>query len=194
MRAVCFAITALVIFYQCSSQEILHGPGVMAPAEPRQQRLANAEPFEWQGYRVQPLATFDIEARVLSKERYRIGREAELAPVDLALGWGPMSDESVLKDIRISQSGRFYHWRADRLPIPVGAISAHSANMHLIPATDAVDRALKREIRKGSIVHFSGYLVSISADDGWRWRSSLTRKDRGNGACELVWVEQIRVL
>ena len=26
------------------------------------------------------------------------------------------------------------------------------------------------------------------------WRSSLTRKDSGNGACELVWVEELRPL
>ncbi len=29
---------------------------------------------------------------------------------------------------------------------------------------------------------------------GWRWKSSLTRKDTGNGACELVWVKQMKVL
>ena len=37
-------------------------------------------------------------------------RESDLAPVDLALGWGRMSDEAILKDIQISQSGRFYFW------------------------------------------------------------------------------------
>ena len=192
MRAVCFAITALVIFYQCSSQEILHGPGVMAPAEPRQQRLANAEPFEWQGYRVQPLATFDIEARVLSKERYRIGREAELAPVDLALGWGPMSDESVLKDIRISQSGRFYHWSTNDPPIPTWQIGRHSANMHLIPADASVEAAL-HDVKRGHVVRFTGDLVKAEHPDGFRWKSSLTRRDAGGGACEVVFVRRIEV-
>ncbi|MCZ6822647.1 MAG: hypothetical protein O7F10_06835, partial [Deltaproteobacteria bacterium] len=120
--------------------------------------------------------------------------EAQLSPIDLALGWGPMSDESVLKDIKISQSGRFYHWRATRLPIPARVISSHSANMHLIPANDEVDRVMKNETRKGSIVQISGYLVSISAEDGWRWRSSLSPKDAGKGACELVWVKQMKVL
>ncbi len=66
--------------------------------------------------------------------------------------------------------------------------------MHLIPANDEVERVMKNETRKGSIVRFSGYLVSISAGDGWRWRSSLTRKDTGSGACELVWVKQMKVL
>ena len=66
--------------------------------------------------------------------------------------------------------------------------------MHLIPANNEVDRTMKSETRKGSIVQFSGYLVSISAMDGWRWKSSLTRKDTGSGACEVVWVKQMQVL
>ncbi len=194
MRAVLFTVVALSLFYQCSAEEIHYGPGVMAPSEPQQARVSNVAPFEWEGYQIKPLASFDIEARVLSKARYRMGRQAEISPIDLALGWGPMSDESVLKDIKISQSGRFYHWRAARMPIPARVISSHSANMHLIPANDEVDRVMKNETRKGSIVQFSGYLVSISAEDGWRWRSSLTRKDAGKGACELVWVKQMKVL
>jgi hypothetical protein len=35
--------------------------------------------------------------------------------------------------------------------------------------------------------------MEARAPDGWRWRSSLTREDVGNGACELVWVERIEV-
>ena len=66
--------------------------------------------------------------------------------------------------------------------------------MHLIPGNDEVDRVMKSDTQKGSIVQFSGYLVSISAKDGWRWKSSLTRRDTGNGACELVWVKQMKVL
>jgi hypothetical protein len=38
-----------------------------------------------------------------------------------------------------------------------------------------------------------GYLVEVRGRDGFRWRSSLTREDTGNGACELVWVEKLDV-
>ena len=31
------------------------------------------------------------------------------------------------------------------------------------------------------------YEAKIDAADGWHWRSSLTREDDGNGACELVY-------
>jgi hypothetical protein len=33
--------------------------------------------------------------------------------------------------------------------------------------------------------------VDISAEDGWRWRSSRSRTDTGNGACELILLERI---
>ncbi|MDH4134437.1 MAG: hypothetical protein OEV31_06575 [Gammaproteobacteria bacterium] len=35
--------------------------------------------------------------------------------------------------------------------------------------------------------------VWIQASDGWQWRSSLTRTDSGNGACEVVLVKSMRV-
>jgi hypothetical protein len=127
---------------------------------------------------------------VLSTEHYRHGREAELAPVDLALGWGPMAEDAVLEALDISQSGRFFFWRAEAFPIPRRDIETHSANMHMIPANPEIDRRL-REVRAGDVIRLRGYLVRVEAADGWQWRSSLTRADTGAGACELVLLEAL---
>ena len=170
--------------------EVRHGPGVLAPNAPVQTARGEVPLLRHGGYLVEPLARFEVEARVLAAKRYRKGREAELSPVDLALGWGPMSDEAVLDHLEIWQNRRFYFWQGRILPIPKREISRHSANMHLIPATDEVREALLK-VRPGEIVRFSGYLVQIRADDGWYWRSSLTRNDVGGGACEVVWVEYL---
>jgi hypothetical protein len=43
------------------------------------------------------------------------------------------------------------------------------------------------------VVALSGYLVRVTAADGWHWNSSMTRSDSGHGACELVWVTQLAV-
>jgi hypothetical protein len=48
-------------------------------------------------------------------------------------------------------------------------------------------------VRAGDRVRIEGWLVEATAPDGWRWRSSLTREDTGNGACELVYVCAIEV-
>ena len=136
---------------------------------------------------LQPLAGFSIEARVLGREDYHLGREADYSPTDLALGWGRMAEDAVLSRLEISQSSRWYRYRwQDAPPIPVQDIVRSSANMHMIPADDAVAAALRR-IERGDRVRIDGWLVQIEAKD-WRWRSSLTRDDSGGGACELVYV------
>ena len=157
--------------------------------------VATSADREWEsrGYRIVPLEKFDFEARVLGTEHYSADREAQLAPVDLALGWGPMARPDILAKVSISQSGRFYYWHVDEFPIPRRDIETHSANMHMVPASADIERTLKA-IRPGQTVRFSGYLIEARATDGWRWRSSLTREDTGAGACELVWVERIAAL
>ena len=137
-------------------------------------------------------AHFEATARVLSREDYRFDAGAALAPTDLALGWGRMSDSGVLDRIEITQSGRFYYWRVKDFPIPRREIEESSANMHIIPA-DAGVRAMLDRVRPGELVHLEGFLVDARRADGWRWNTSLTREDTGNGACELVFVESLTV-
>jgi hypothetical protein len=171
---------------------VLRGPGITAPALPEQRVPTITQTLTLNGYQIQPLADFSIEARVLSTKHYNLGREADLAPVDLALGWGRMSDETVLARIEISQTGRFYFWRTDDFPIPPEEIETHSANMHMVPADKLIERQLE-QVRPGQVVTISGQLIEAQANDGWRWRSSLTREDTGNGACELVLVKSLSV-
>lgn len=174
-----------------ANQPVTHGTGAVANNPPINQAV-NQNSFNVNGYRITPLESFEIEARVLSTEHYSFGREADLSPVDLALGWGKMSDEAILKDIKISQSNRFYFWHVDEFPIPRREIETQSANMHMIPADDAIASTLK-SVKTGQVVKISGFLVRADANDGWHWQSSLTREDTGNGACEVVYVKSLTV-
>jgi hypothetical protein len=149
--------------------------------------------FEYPGYRITELEPFTIEARVLGRRDYTNDRESALAPTDLVLGWGPMADESVLEKLDISQANRWYFWRATTLPIAAREIAEHSANMHLIAASPGTAHALAR-VRADDRVRISGQLVEVRGDDGWRWRSSLSRSDTGASSCEVVWLERLEVL
>jgi hypothetical protein len=149
--------------------------------------------LEYPGYHITALEDYTMDARVLSRRDYRDDREAALAPTDLALGWGPMADETVLADIDISQNHRWYFWRASKLPIPAREIGEHSANVHVIAASATAAKALAN-VKVSDRVRVVGKLVEVRADDGWRWRSSLSRTDTGASSCELLWLERLEVL
>ena len=146
--------------------------------------------IQFEDYVITPLAEIDITARVLGKEKYWMDRESEISPVDLALGWGRMSDPNVLDKITISQSSRWYYWKTPKFPIPRREIETHSANMHMIPANDYVRDTLD-DVQEGQHVMIRGKLVRVDGKDGWFWKSSLTRKDTGSRACELVYVTDL---
>ncbi|MBD8897976.1 hypothetical protein [Rhodanobacter sp. DHG33] len=167
------------------------GPGELAPDDPVQTALDEPmQPIRFGDFTLTPRAKFDLVARVLSTEHYHFDVGAALVPEDFALGWGRMSDSSVLKDVDISQSGRFYYWHVQQFPIPRREIETHSANMHLIPADVGVRRELAR-VRVGQVVALDGFLVDADRPDGWHWRTSLTRDDTGDGACELFYVTSV---
>jgi hypothetical protein len=165
-------------------------PAPVPGGEPLQSGVPSAMPaFRHDRFTVTPLAGFSIEARVLGREDYRFDTESALSPTDLALGWRGMADPENYRKLRISQSGRWYRyqWGAEGPPLPPAEIVRSSANMHLVPANDQVAQALAR-VRPDQTVRIQGWLVEARRDDGWAWRSSLTREDSGAGACELIYV------
>ena len=187
-------VLALAGWWLSPPSERMQPHGVLAPDAPEQTTIDDAPGFVHGDYRITPLAQFRIDARVLAREDYRFDTEASLSPLDLALGWQRMSDGAVIERLDISQSGRWYHyrWGAEGPPLPVDEIRNSSANMHMIPADSAIEHLLDT-IRVGDVVRIEGKLVQVEGDDGWRWRSSLTREDSGGGACELIYVESVVV-
>lgn len=170
-----------------------YGPGIVAPDGPKQSKLVGVNRFNHEGYEIEPVADFSLTARVLSRSHYSADTESTISPVDLALGWGRMSDESVLATIDISQTGRFYRWHTTRYPIPRKEIETCSANMHMIPSDDQVEDKLK-DVQRGQVVAIEGMLVNVYRKDGWHWFSSTNRSDTGSGACELVYVKRIEII
>lgn len=169
-------------------------PGMLAPYDPRQTEMTPAllqiqrNQHTWN---LQKVAAYDIQGRVLSTHEYGLfDASSEVSPLDVAMGWGPMSDQRIISQIDISQTSRFYLWHVQRFPIPGDDIVRHSANVHTIPADAAVEKQLKA-LRSGEIIRMKGYLVNVSRDNGFQWRTSTTRWDSGNGACEIMYVDSV---
>lgn len=183
---VCALLAAYKLF--AGRPEVHWSPGVLAPADPVQRSLDQAQSMPYKGIEITPRARFSAEVRVLSRERYHVGKLGEAVPVDFAVGWGRMSDSEVLTHIQVSQGNRFYYWRYENEPpIPREEIESHSANWHLLPATSAVWDTLD-SVRIGEIVKLEGELVDLKGDN-FSMSTSLTRDDVGAGACEIVYVE-----
>jgi hypothetical protein len=191
--AVLVLLILITFFYE---GKVVLEPGVRAKNDPVQINVKNLNPVPspWSAYKYSfnPLASYTIEAKVLGKERYRTGKESDLSPYDLALGWQEMSDQAVVDKISISQRRRWYYYNYSDASIPQQVIQQNSANNHIIPANDEVLDVL-HDIRTGDIVVLDGYLVEVRDNDGWSWRSSLTRADKGAHACEVFWVEAAKI-
>lgn len=171
-----------------------HAAGVLVESDPQQSEPASHAPITHGEYVLTPLADYAIEARVISREDYSLDAGSDLAPTDLAVGWRRMSDTAVIDQLDIEQSARFFTYRwPDAPPIPLVAIERSSANMHMIPSDENVARDLGK-LREGAIVRMRGQLVAAQRNDGFHWRSSLTRNDTGGGACELFLVTSIEQL
>ncbi|MFL6604711.1 MAG: hypothetical protein ACJ8R9_25710 [Steroidobacteraceae bacterium] len=166
----------------------------MATNDPRQTDLEREVSAKQGRWTLTGRAHYELTARILSRENYRFDTLADLIPEDLALGWGPMSDNRVLESFEITQSARFYSWRpVHDMPIPREEVIEHSANTHVIAGDEHVGSQLKR-LRVGQVVHLTGVLVDGVRDDGTYIKTSLTRSDSGAGACEVMLVEGVEVL
>ena len=196
MRYVGILVIAAGLYgaYDYLSSRPLDWPaGVLVEDDPRQTDFEGAAPIELDGFQLLPRARFSAQVRVLSHERYRHDDLAEVSPIDFAVGWGPMSDSAVIDQLEISQSNRFYYWSYDdQPPIDEREVIIHSANWHLVPASDPVLEALE-DVRAGEIVELAGFLIDIRNSNGQLMSTSLRRDDSGAGACEVLLVENIKI-
>ncbi len=197
-RGVLFGVLVLAGAWQAWSQWQLRAvhpeDGVLVPAEPLQTNADDASAIRYGRWTLTPRARYDITGRVLSREEYHFDAMASLVPEDVALGWGAMSDNRVLKAFDISQSARFLTWQPRGVPpISYRDVNAHSSNNHVIPADPSV-RSQLAHLRVGQVVRLTGFLVDGVRDDGARVRTSLSRTDTGAGACEVMFVQSVDVL
>lgn len=138
------------------------------------------------------LAGYDIEAVVKSTNRLR-DYPAQVSRYDFALAWGDLNRADIDATISYSQGIRHYTYRwSPQTPVSPAYIGSHSANVHIIHS----DREILRKVRgihRGDHIRLQGYLVQVNFPHG-PWRSSLTRTDSGNGACEIMYVTEVQLL
>lgn len=142
---------------------------------------------------IEKLAEYKISAVVKGKRYYLFDVPSEVSPMDLILVWGKMDTEEMDKYINYSQSGRWYYFSYDCGSCVDGDyLRKNSANVHIIPKNLEVLKKLI-QVRKEDYITLKGYLVLVHFTEN-EWKSSLSRKDTGNGACEIMYVENVTVI
>jgi hypothetical protein len=199
-----YPITLLLIllaFASCSRPKLAFDDyTVIDVTYPEQEEMEQAETVKItkgnDSFVIIPQAKYRVGAVVRSKKAYRSDSMAKISPYDFALVWGFLADEHFYRQLKISQGGRRYFFRPKKnSELSLDWVYLHSSNHHLIPANDNIRLAL-RSVRKNDRVQLEGYLVIVRAKVKGRtftWRTSLARDDRGDGSCEIMLVEKIKI-
>jgi len=168
------------------------GPAVID--EPVQIMLSQPETIRHEGtdgsVPIVLLASYEVTAAVKNVHRYTSDYSSQVSPIDLVLAWGSLNQPAIDSRIRYRQSNRWYYFQYDpECPVDGAYIQAHSANVHLIPADENIRRQLNG-LRRNDTVRITGYLAAVQFASG-EWRSSLSRQDSGDGACEIIYVTAV---
>ncbi len=156
--------------------------------------------YKNQEYPVRIIADYELNGLVVSHNdpfrwyRFDITHdEYSLDTRDLCVIWGSNVRSDHYR--HVSYHNEDYQcvirWSAGQRGIDLNKLS----NNHLITDSDAVRKVIAN-ILVGDQVYMRGFLVNYSEPDwGSSWRiSSISREDEGDGACEVFFVKEIRVL
>ncbi|GBE58313.1 hypothetical protein BMS3Abin01_01247 [bacterium BMS3Abin01] len=203
------ATLALATVFTLQERSFAYSPnplvsyGINAGKEPLQQSVY---PFEdtirYNGARatLSGDATYIVNARVQSTHAY--GDEISvIMPYDFLLAWGDMADEDISSRFTWEQSDRRGEVSgtlggAGGVDITSDYVVSHVSNSHLIPANEGIRQALA-QVEPGDMVRIKGRLVDVRAyvSEGrvLTVSTSKSRTDQGDGACEVIFVETLRV-
>ncbi len=196
-----FALSILLSGCSLLVPEYVEIDGVVYPySQPQQASIQSGRSIHTEGIfsscTLQPRAAFVMQGRILHTRQYDLDWQSVCSPLDLAIGWGPMADPVVDQWITWSQSRRWYFYRLPAgAPVSPGEIARNSSNVHIIPATNNLSRALLK-LERGDVVLLEGDLVDATVNLfglHFETRTSLSRSDTGAGACEILYVRRLVV-
>jgi hypothetical protein len=152
-------------------------------------------------YAYTPRAEYEISGIVVSLHHsdsfIDITHEYDPAnALDLCLVWGENVASDAYRKVEYSHGDFtcFYRWWGE----DPGFRGDLMSNTHIVPKDDALLR-LAKSVRVGDQITLKGKLVDYRTTfrDGreiGRRNTSMVREDTGNGACEILYLEDLRVL
>ena len=147
-------------------------------------------PYCW---RFEPVFSYDVGGLVFGVSHKFSSRLADVMAADVGMVWGGNSAREAYRDVKFRTMLNYseVYWRGD-----VNFDLQEFGNTHVVTCDAGAFRAVRR-IRTGDQVRLRGWLVNaeISGNPGetdplklMKLRSSVSRRDKGEGACEVLYV------
>ncbi len=179
------------------AREITYPPGVLIKSEPQMRPIRDPKPWKVGNREIFPLAQFWMQGRVLCSERYDDDPLSDICPIDIGLGWGPMSDQSVIDQMDFVQGNRMLEYESSdprRPPPSYSSLWEYVKNVHTLPADNDIKKKVC-SVRTGDLLELGGYLIGIKENGQWTYMSSL-KKESGldHTTCLIFWVTRFKKL
>ena len=158
--------------------------------------------FDYMGrsYVIQPVAEYEQWGLVVSHnditafdDIYHDSSSVDIK--DLCLVWGENVQDGIYNEVQFSSEPWSCAYRTESKEIFRAFNPRQFANNHILSDNAQVRETINRA-RIGDQVWLKGILVNYHPEDRPEWlrRSSTSRKDKGNGACEVIFVEEAKIL
>jgi len=167
---------------------------------PREYRTFTREFFfSYKGseYKVEPLKNYELYGLVVSQNDLSslldvVQGEGFVDSRDVAVIWGENLRSNDFRKVKYNNTSTRVHWQHRRgVTFDPECIS----NNHLITDNKRI-RDLISKVHIGDQIYIKGWLVNyqnVNVSGYWR-KSSLSRSDLGDGACEVVFVKELKIL
>lgn len=125
----------------------------------------------------------------------------KLSTRDFLLSFGEMALDKNSERISYGSAGRFGSWYCNSQEFykeygDFDVIKRQVSNNHLVPASKEIKEVIE-SVKIGNVIEIEGYLAKYNwaiENRKYTWGTSTSRTDDGDGACENIYVEKIRIL
>jgi hypothetical protein len=204
-----FVFGSLALFIACLwLAEALPPPDGLDPSllqEPRQTRVKQS-PFDTKAggitYTVKPLYDYEITGLVVS--RHDTGGwlgilhkdwKDNLNVADLCVVWGNNIRSGTYQNLKFWNAQFTCNWEAPSYEAYAGFDEDAISNNHVLTANIATAKRI-RAARPGDQIRMRGSLAEYSHNHGFPFKrgTSTVRTDKGNGACETLFVDEFEII
>jgi hypothetical protein len=168
------------------------------------QTSTDKEPFDLKvkghSYQIQPVFEYELWGLVVEDHDSSSWLDTShaqwgdfLNTKDICVIWGNNLTNRYLKDLKFSHGDWTCYVKTSSDEAWSSFKWDQLSNNHLLPQNSEVEKRVKGA-HIGDEIYLKGELVNYSINHGPQRRSSTVRTDRENGACEIIYVNEFKIL